>query len=99
MSAVYYADDSTVYKIGDSFDSLIRKTNFELGKIDSWLCANKFSLNMTIAQFFMFNNVHYNNSSALQIRAQVLPQCSHTKFLGIVIDDKLSFLCSYNKCL
>ena len=39
----------------------------------------------------MFSSIHYNNSGVLQIRGQVLPQCSDTKFLGIVIDDKLSF--------
>ena len=91
MNVVHYADDSTVYMIGDSLDSLIRKTNFELSKIDNWLCANKLSLNISKSQFCMFSNFHFNNSSALQIRGQVLPQWSHTKFLGIVIDDKLSF--------
>ena len=67
MNVVHYADDSTVYMIGDSFDSLIRKTNFELGKIDNWLCANKLSLNISKSQFCMFSNFHFNNSSALQI--------------------------------
>ena len=87
MNVVHYADDSTVYMIGDSLDSLIRKTNFELSKIDNWLCANKLSLNISKSQFCMFSNFHFNNCSALQIRGQVLPQCSHTKVLGIVIDD------------
>ena len=39
----------------------------------------------------MFSNIYYNNSSAPQIRGQVLPQCSHTNFLGVVIDDELTF--------
>ena len=91
MNVVHYADDSTVYMIRDSFDSLIRKTNFELGKIDNWFCANKLSFNISNSQFCMFSHIHYNNSSALYIRGQVLPQCSHPNFLGMVIDDKLPF--------
>ena len=42
LNVAHYADDSKVYMIGDSFDSLIRKIDFELGKIDYSLCANKF---------------------------------------------------------
>ena len=53
MNVVHYTDDSTEYMIGYSFDSLIRKTNFELGKIDNWLCANKLSLNISKSQFGM----------------------------------------------
>ena len=45
--------------------AFIRKTNFELGKIDNWLCANKLSLNKPKAQFCMFRNIHYNDDSAL----------------------------------
>ena len=37
MSVVRFADESTLYIIGASFDSLIRKTYFGLGKIDNWL--------------------------------------------------------------
>ena len=81
MNVVYNAVDSTVYMIRDLFDSLIHKTNFDLGKIDNWLCAHKIPLNLSKSQYSMFNNIYYNNSSALQIRGQVLPYCSHTKVL------------------
>ena len=70
--------------IGDSFDSLIRKTNSELG-------ANKLPLDISKSQYSMFRRNYYNNSSALRVRGQVLPQCSHTKLLGIAIDENLSF--------
>ena len=39
----------------------------------------------------MFSNIYYNFSSALHMGGQVLQQCSHTKFLGMVIDDKMFF--------
>ena len=79
MNVVHYADDSTMNMIGDSFDSLMCKTNFELGRIDNLLCANKLFLNKSKTQFCILNNIHYNNSSALQIRGLVLPHFSHIK--------------------
>ena len=39
----------------------------------------------------MFSSINYNKSSALQMRGQVLPQCSQTIFLGLVFDDKMPF--------
>ena len=83
INVVHHADDNTVYMTGDSFDSHLRKTNFVLGKIINFLCANKFTSNISKSQFCMLSNIHYNNSSALQRRGQVLPQCSHNEFLGI----------------
>ena len=67
------------------------QTNFILGKIDKWLCANKLYFSISKSQFCIFSKTHYNNSSALQLRGQVLRQCSHIKFLVMFIDDKLSF--------
>ena len=91
MYVVRYTYDNTLYIIEDSFDSLIHNTNYELDKIDNWLCTNKLSLNFSKTQHSMFTNNFYRSSETLQIRGQVLPQCSSIKFLGVVIDDKLTF--------
>ena len=37
MNVVHYADHSTMYMIGDSFDSIELKAIFYLGKTDNWL--------------------------------------------------------------
>ena len=68
MNVVQYADDSTVYMVENSVDSLIRNTNYELDKIDNWLCANKLSMKISKSQFFLFTNNHYSRIDALQIR-------------------------------
>ena len=75
MNAVHYADDSMVYMMGDSFDSLLRETDLNQKKIDRCLCANKLVLNISESQFCMFSNIHCDNSSGLQLRDQVQPQC------------------------
>ena len=55
-NAVHYADDSTVYVLEDSLDSLIRYINYELDKIDNWLCVKKLSLNISKSQYSLFTN-------------------------------------------
>ena len=56
-----------------SFDLLIRNTNYELDKIDNWLCASKRSLNISKAQKFLFTNNYFCSSDVLRIRGKVLP--------------------------
>ena len=53
---VHYADDSTAYYIGDSLESMVPYVNLELEKIDSWLFANKLSLNVEKSLFTYFSS-------------------------------------------
>ena len=80
-----------IHIIGDWFDSLIYKVSYESSKIDKRLRENKLSFNRFKSQYSMFINIYYMNSSALQIWGQILLQYSHSIFVGIVIDDNLSF--------
>ena len=50
MNVVRYADDSIVYIVEDSFNSLINNTYYELDEKDNWLCANKILLNISKQQ-------------------------------------------------
>ena len=83
MNAVHYANDITMYVIVNWFNSLIRKGNFDIGKKDYWLCANKLYFNTSESQCYMFSNIYYNDICALRVGGHFLPQCSHTKLLGI----------------
>ena len=61
MNVVHYADDSIVYIVEDSFESLIRNTNYELDKIVNLLCANKLSLNLSKSQNLLFTSSFYSS--------------------------------------
>ncbi len=47
LDFIHFADDSTVFKVGDSVEGLCVQVNEELDKIDKWLCANRLSLNVS----------------------------------------------------
>ena len=49
------------------------------------------SLNFSKSQYFLLTSNYYSRNDSLQIKGQVLTQCSSIKFLEVVINDKLSF--------
>ena len=66
--------------------------NNELGKIYEWLNANKLSLNIAKTNYMLFTP----RSTARQllnitIDGQPILEVDHTKFLGVIIDNKLKW--------
>ena len=67
--------------------------NHELKKISDWLIANKLSLNMGKTNALLFKHKSEKNKNLLDIKinnVQVQVK-SHTKYLGVILDDKLTF--------
>ena len=50
---VLFADDTNVFLTGKNFNNLIESMNVELEKIMKWLHANKLSLNVNKAQYWV----------------------------------------------
>ena len=89
-----FADDTNIIYSHKDFKTLISIVNFELYKVSEWFRANKLSLNVKKTNFILFGHkrvpIDYDNY-ALVIDNNKLEQVSHTKFLGIIIDDKLNW--------
>ena len=45
LFSILFADDTSVFIEGQNYDQLIEIINHELRKLDTWLQANKFTLN------------------------------------------------------
>ena len=65
--------------------------NEELNKIDTWLCANKLSLNVSKSSYTVFYNNDFTGHPSILIRNSQLNFVNSTKLLSITIDDKLDF--------
>lgn len=65
--------------------------NRELINVDSWLCCNKLSLNVNNSAYMIFSAKQYLPTTKVFIRAQELSVTESTKFLGVVLDNKLNF--------
>ena len=91
LNMIHFADDSTLYAGGPCVHSLVDFVNTELLMVDMWLCANKLSLNISKSSFAIFTNKNSQHVPDILIRGQKLKYVKNTKFLGVIVDDKLSF--------
>ena len=99
LNLLSFADDTTVYLSGQNYTHLIRDISIELSNIYIWLCANRLSLNVNKTKYMIFNYTHSQNSHATNLHINNIPltqvgtnfQEQTIKFLGIYIDEKLSW--------
>ena len=96
FSYFIYADDTNLLISHNNLTDLIESTNAELIKISSWLKANKLSLNIGKTTFMLFKNRHntrltYPNNIMVNIDNIPISRVSHTKFLGVLLDDNLTW--------
>lgn len=91
LNFIHFADDTTVFLKGPTLDDIIVTFNQELTKVDNWLCSNKLSLNIDKTSFIIHSNKNRNFTTGISIRGKDLVLVKKAKFLGILIDDSLSF--------
>ena len=67
--------------------------NQELENITSWLSCNKLSLNVKKTQYMVFKTKRkkLDQTFEIKINDQQINKVSYTKFLGLYIDDELSW--------
>lgn len=72
-------------------NELVNSMNTELCKVSEWIKANKLTINLS-KTFYMISSTQ-NNEVNFNIRIDnfVLNQVNNIKFLGVVIDDKISW--------
>ena len=91
---IIFADDASVFIIDKNIHKLFNKGNNELSCIDQWLIANKFSVNKSKTKCMLFRSKHSNTQYTnliLIIRNNKIEQVSSLKFLGVYIDEYLSW--------
>ena len=89
-----FGDDTSLTAAATNIDELLLKINKELPNIYDWLCANKLTLNLRKTNYLIFQpcqKVDYNLLTPLSIAGHCLEQVSKIKYLGIYIDNHLSW--------
>ena len=97
---VMFADDSTLScKIPKNLDEqpqIINQMNFELERVDRWLCANKIKININKTKYLLFSLRRINYSIKIKIGSGSIQRADSTKFLGVYLDEQLNFSCHTN---
>ena len=91
LSFILFADDSNVFFSHDNSNTLINIVNSELDKLTAWIRANKLSLNLQKTKYMFFSNTVEDLPSDVIFDNTSLERVSNIKFLGITVDDKLSW--------
>ena len=83
-----FADDTTLFIDDSSIVSLSRNINMELSKLNNWIIDNRLSLNIDKTNYILFNCRENMN---IQINKNNIKRVTHIQFLGVIIDNKLSW--------
>ena len=87
-----FADDTTIFYSSKKSPKLQQQTlNTELNKVNSWLNCNKLCLNVGKSCYLKFSLLPQTTNFAVNIAKKPLTKKSVTKYLGVLIDDKLTW--------
>ena len=84
-----FADDTTLFYSAKTSPYLEKQLNVELKKVNNWLVSNKLSLNVGKSCFLNFSLVPPIIDIKIKIANKIIEQKKVTKYLGVLIDDKL----------
>lgn len=92
LKFILFADDTNLTLSGSNLKNISLIINEELNKVAIWLQSNKLSLNINKTHYIVFAGNKQNDYSInLKISNKNLERSSTIKYLGIWIDDKLSW--------
>ncbi len=87
-----FADDTTIVFSSSDINCLINTVNAELVHLTDWFALNKLSLNISKTNYMIFKNSNIESfKNDLFLNGEVLTRVHTVKFLGVQIDDKLSW--------
>ena len=95
FTTIMFADDTNVFSSHDNLDIVINEANSELTILADWFKANKLSLNSDKTKYMIFHPVSNHTilgpNQQISISGFPLNRVTHIKFLGVILDDKLTW--------
>ena len=91
MNVILFADDTTLFTSDSNLNSLRNSMNEDLELVSEWLIANCLTLNITKTYYILFSTRDVPNNLEIKIGQQILERQKSGKFLGVVLDEKLTF--------
>ena len=91
---VHFADHTTVFASDSDINGVHASANRELVGVDYWFKTNILSLNVSKTSYIISNQ---KNALDIKIRETILTKVSTIKFLGVTLDENLTFNDHVNK--
>ena len=92
MHTILFAYDTTILIESDNVSTALKLMNKELQKLNTWLTANKLSLNISKTHYMVFDRgKEKKDQDSLYLNKILIERVKLTKFLGVIIDEKLTW--------
>ena len=97
LDVILFADDTNLFISHNDLVYLINTLNTELNKLSTWFAANRLSLNLSKTNVMVFKPWKKTQSFEFQvsINEQPILRVSETMFLGVCLDDNLTWNLTY----
>ena len=90
MHTILFADDTTILIESDHVSIALKLMNKELQKLNTWLTANKLSLNISKTHYMVFDRgKEKKDQDSLYLNKILIERVKFTKILWVIIDKKL----------
>ena len=93
IELILFADDTNIFLSHKDPIHLTNILNIEIEKLSNWFKSNKLSLNLTKTKIIVFKprQRKLHHSFQLRINGQCIEQVKETVFLGVQLDEELSW--------
>ena len=89
---ILYADDTNLFQTGRNLQHIADIMNEEIKKLMVWLNVNQLKLNVKKTHFMIFcPNKRQISNIKIFVGNENIMQVKHTKFLGVILDDRLAW--------
>ena len=89
---ILFADDTNLFCTSQNVNSIIEEINRELANVYAWVQSNKLSLNIDKTNYMLFSpKCACKPSKIIVIYGQSIMEVNETKFLGVIIDNRLKW--------
>ena len=89
-----FADDTTIFFHTNSIDDVVSTGKAIMTQLSNWFTANKLTLNADKSSFTLFKSskkVIQNVPEHINFLNQKIKRTSHIKFLGVILDENLTW--------
>jgi hypothetical protein len=93
LFTILFADDTNVFLSGNDLATIVNQLNTELQKLTTWLHSNKLSINIGKTQYMVFRtrNKRIDFDVNVTISGQTIKRVQSTRFLGVILNEYLSW--------
>ena len=91
LTSILFADDTSCFIEGTDLSDMCIQLSTEMNKLSTWFKTNRLSLNVSKTNCMIFGRSNQPDHHIVYIDNIVIERVNCNKFLGVIIDSKLSW--------